>query len=72
MNGKGAAARPSLKVSNLYGMVTFVQDRPSDTVWTYTRSNVVMPDEGTSAAISTLYLARLREKSMPPPVSFLA
>ncbi|EBC2998363.1 phage minor tail protein L, partial [Salmonella enterica] len=22
MNGKGAAARPSLKVSNLYGMVT--------------------------------------------------
>ncbi|MBL6370414.1 phage tail protein, partial [Salmonella enterica] len=28
-------------------MMTFVQDRPSDTVWTYTRSNVVMPDEGT-------------------------
>ncbi|EBP9658900.1 host specificity protein J, partial [Salmonella enterica subsp. enterica] len=27
--------------------LTFVQDRPSDTVWTYTRSNVVMPDEGT-------------------------
>ncbi|EAP6467313.1 host specificity protein J [Salmonella enterica] len=28
-------------------MMTFVQDRPSDTVWTYTRSNVVMSDEGT-------------------------
>ncbi|MBS1204621.1 MAG: putative tail component of prophage [Proteobacteria bacterium] len=26
--------------------LTFVQDRPSDKVWTYNRSNVVMPDEG--------------------------
>ncbi|TII99959.1 host specificity protein J, partial [Escherichia coli] len=25
---------------------TFVQDRPSDKVWTYNRSNVVMPDDG--------------------------
>ncbi len=25
--------------------VTFVQDRPSDKVWTYNRSNVVMPDD---------------------------
>ncbi|MBJ3646356.1 phage minor tail protein L, partial [Salmonella enterica subsp. enterica serovar Typhimurium] len=30
MNGKGAAARPSLKVSNLYGMVTgMVEDLQS-------------------------------------------
>ncbi len=27
-------------------MLTFVQDRPSDKVWTYNRSNVVMPDDG--------------------------
>ncbi|EQA1144695.1 hypothetical protein AT529_004143 [Escherichia coli] len=26
--------------------LTFVQDRPSDKVWTYNRSNVVMPDDG--------------------------
>ncbi|MWS98009.1 DUF1983 domain-containing protein [Escherichia coli] len=26
--------------------LTFVQDRPSDTVWIYNRSNVVMPDDG--------------------------
>ncbi|WP_340505631.1 phage attachment tail tip protein J [Escherichia coli] len=26
--------------------LTFVQDRPSDKVWTYTRSNVVMPGDG--------------------------
>ncbi|MBC9695793.1 phage tail tip protein [Escherichia coli] len=26
--------------------LTFVQDRPSDNVWTYNRSNVVMPDDG--------------------------
>ncbi|MDM3447986.1 host specificity protein J [Citrobacter sp. Cb027] len=26
--------------------LTFVQDRPSDRVWTYNRSNVVMPDDG--------------------------
>ncbi len=30
-----------------YGQtLTFVQDRPSDKVWTYNRSNVVMPDDG--------------------------
>ncbi|MCM4333096.1 phage tail protein, partial [Escherichia coli] len=28
--------------------LTFVQDRPSDKVWTYNRSNVVMPDDGAS------------------------
>ncbi|HGJ3203450.1 TPA: host specificity protein J, partial [Salmonella enterica subsp. enterica serovar Thompson] len=27
--------------------LTFVQDRPSDKVWTYTQSNVVMPADGT-------------------------
>ncbi|HBP3912541.1 TPA: host specificity protein J [Escherichia coli] len=26
--------------------LTFVQDRPSDKVWTYNRSNVMMPDDG--------------------------
>ncbi|HAC6879136.1 TPA_asm: host specificity protein J [Salmonella enterica subsp. enterica serovar Java] len=26
--------------------LTFVQDRPSDKVWTYTQGNVVMPDDG--------------------------
>ena len=26
--------------------LTFVQDRPSDKVWTYNRSNVVMPEDG--------------------------
>ena len=26
--------------------LTFVQDRPSDKVWTYNRSNMVMPDDG--------------------------
>ncbi|WP_097451639.1 phage tail tip protein, partial [Escherichia coli] len=26
--------------------LTFVQDRPSDKVWTYNRSNLVMPDDG--------------------------
>ncbi|WP_434476428.1 hypothetical protein, partial [Escherichia coli] len=26
--------------------LTFVQDRPSDKVWTYNHSNVVMPDDG--------------------------
>ena len=26
--------------------LTFVQDRPSDKMWTYNRSNVVMPDDG--------------------------
>ncbi|ELK6832123.1 host specificity protein J [Escherichia coli] len=26
--------------------LTFVQERPSDKVWTYNRSNVVMPDDG--------------------------
>lgn len=26
--------------------LTFMQDRPSDKVWTYNRSNVVMPDDG--------------------------
>ncbi|MED8409117.1 phage tail protein, partial [Escherichia coli] len=26
--------------------LTFVQDRPSDKVWAYNRSNVVMPDDG--------------------------
>ncbi len=26
--------------------LTFVQDQPSDKVWTYNRSNVVMPDDG--------------------------
>ncbi|EOA7764848.1 phage tail protein [Escherichia coli] len=26
--------------------LTFVRDRPSDKVWTYNRSNVVMPDDG--------------------------
>lgn len=26
--------------------LTFVQDRPADKVWTYTQSNVVMPDDG--------------------------
>ncbi|HAM7109608.1 tail component of prophage [Escherichia coli] len=30
--------------------LTFVQDRPSDKVWTYNRSNVVMPDNGWETA----------------------
>ncbi len=34
--------------------LTFVQDRPSDKVWTYNRSNVVMPDDGARYSFSAL------------------
>ncbi|HAX7609504.1 TPA: host specificity protein J [Escherichia coli] len=34
--------------------LTFVQDRPSDKVWTYNRSNVVMPDDGAPFRYSAL------------------
>ncbi|WP_407239754.1 phage tail protein [Escherichia coli] len=33
--------------------LTFVQDRPSDKVWTYNRSNVVMPDDGAPSATAS-------------------
>ncbi len=47
--------------------LTFVQDRPSDKVWTYNRSNVVMPDDGAPFRYS--FSALLLKIRRPLPVT---